>query len=243
MKKTGKNLKEFVKENKLFSIAIVITIIFVLCPLWLKLSILHNGVSWVLKALSDQGFKSSYIETTGAILGTFLAVTGAVWTQRMIDTKVENEKKRECALIIFYDFEFAFEELCSYIRSYRIKANPICINVLEDEKIEAFRECGKSFKIYIHNEWIENVAKISRYFSNAEIKTIYEMYGDLETVRKIYDKPLEQISKSELKLAFKSMEKYCTFEVELRRGARPETEKKEKVNIIMNKIKRVGGLD
>ena len=64
------------------------------------------AASWFLSPLGEYG--SSYIETLGAILGTFLAITGALWTQRKIDEVQDKKELRESALIVYYDFEFEF---------------------------------------------------------------------------------------------------------------------------------------
>lgn len=41
----------------------------------------------VLRPLKESEYNICYIETFGAILGTFLAIYGTLWTQRKIDER------------------------------------------------------------------------------------------------------------------------------------------------------------
>ena len=66
--------------NILFIIVSAISAAFILIPLVLRIEFVYKAVSWFISPLGEYG--SSYIETLGAILGTFLAITGALWTQK-----------------------------------------------------------------------------------------------------------------------------------------------------------------
>ena len=96
MKKESKNMiqendiKTFVVEKLLFFIMIATTVIVVTSPWWLRFSCFSNIVESFLKSLKTEGYKSSYIEMIGALLGTFLAITGALWTQHREEKRKEN---------------------------------------------------------------------------------------------------------------------------------------------------------
>ncbi len=53
-----------------------------------------------------------------------------------------------------------------------------------------------TIKIYIDSNWIANVAKLCNVLSADEIKQIYKIYGDLETVKEVFDRRDEDIDSS-----------------------------------------------
>lgn len=228
---------KFAIENPLFFISIVITIIFVSSPIWLNCSCLKNMISGFLMPLKEQGYKSSYIETLGAILGTFLAITGALWTQRKFNKETEEERKREHILIIYYDFYFVFHDIDKCMSSYMSQREKI-ENFLSDKKL--FRECISELEIYIHDEWIANVASVSKYFSNDDTKYIYEIYGELSTFKKILSKK-EDISDEELNATFKKMYKHIIPCMDLTNYA-ITVEFKGETKRIMELLKKVGDI-
>ena len=131
--------------NILFMVVSAISAVFILIPLILRIELIYRAVSWFLRPLDE--FGSSYIETLGAILGTFLAVTGALWTQRRID-KVKDEKDlRESALIVYYDFEFAFKDIIRFMMRYLSRQENIC-NTLND--FVEFRLQKEKAHIYLY---------------------------------------------------------------------------------------------
>ena len=73
---------------------IIVTVIFVTSPVLLKNEWIYKWISSLLSPLKQEGYKSSYIETIGALLGTFLAISGALWTQRRIDRKKRKEHSK-----------------------------------------------------------------------------------------------------------------------------------------------------
>lgn len=239
MKKYIQNIKIFVIENPLFFLSIVITTIFIICPLLLRNNWLVYIISEFLKPLREQGFKSSYVETLGAILGTFLAISGALWTQKRFDIKEENEKKREHILIVYYDFFFVFQDIYSCMNNYMNKRG-IIENFLSDEDL--FIDSVKYLKIYIHDEWISNVASIAKYFTDEEVKKIYEIYGELSTIKNMFEKDLDYITKREMENVFRIMHKHIIPCINLF-NADVTVELKEDTKKIMNLLGKVGGIN
>ena len=52
-------------------------------------------------------------------------------------------------------------------------------------------------KIYIDTSWISNVAGLCDVLSGEEIKQIYKIYGDLETIKSVFDKEDKDIKKKD----------------------------------------------
>ena len=193
----------FIKNNKLFFISIVITIIFIVAPLWLRIPCLRQLISFFLLPLKEQGFKSSYIETLGAFLGTFLAVTGALWTQKQVEEKADKESREKLErenrfriVTIYYDLKLAFEDLEEvYKMSLYVNLTP--------QKVpqEKFSDYCKTVNIYIDSDWIRNVSTLGDVFEAEFIEEIFVTYGKIDTLSKYlndYDNEFVQIKLTSL---------------------------------------------
>ena len=188
-----RKIKDAVVDKWLFVIMIIITFIFVISPYWLKWEVLENEVSYFLQPLKVEGYKSSYIEMLGALVGTFLAISGALWTQRRDEIKKEKQIIKEAAIIIYYDFKFAFEDIFKFENAYAC-IKPGTVNRYDD--LAYFIKYRKSINIYLDSNWFSNVAKLCGILSADEIKQIYKIYGDLETIKSIFKQKDEEIDLS-----------------------------------------------
>ena len=225
----------------LFMIVSAISAAFIFIPLILRIEFVYNAVSWFLSPLGEYG--SSYIETLGAILGTFLAVTGALWTQRKIDEVQDKKELRESALIVYYDFEFAFKDIIRFMLHYLLHQDTIC-NFLNDfEEFKSQKEKSHIY-IYIDDNWIHNVAKLSYVLSSDEIQCIYKLYGDLNTIRRAFNSPVNGITEDDAKSAYSVMYKdFCKIECSLTYQTPPEVTLKEDVQSILNKLRDLGKVE
>lgn len=93
------------KNNFLFGIAVIVAGIIVCTPLILQCDYMSSFISWMILPLKQQGYKSSYFEVIGALVGSFLAITGVVWIQRRIDENKEREDANYNARIIYNDLK------------------------------------------------------------------------------------------------------------------------------------------
>lgn len=176
----------FIKDNRLFSICIFIALLFFISPLLLRISWVESIVAYILLPLKEEGYKSSYIETIGAIFGTFFAITGALWTQRQVDLKNEDHIIKEAAVIVYYDFKFAFDDIFQFEHAYAC-IKPETNNEYDDLKY--FLLYKKYKKIYIDSNWICNVAKLCDVLTSEELKQVYKIYGDFETIKYVFERP------------------------------------------------------
>lgn len=227
-------------KNNLFVIVSIISGIFIISPLLLRIPFIYGICSWFLQPLGNSGYKSSYTETFGAILGTFLAVTGALWTQKKIDKAAEKKELKESALIVYYDFKFAFSDIITFMKSYLFSQEKV-ENIIED--FETYKKLRKKYYIYIDDDWIHNVAKLSSSLSSNEIQIIYKLYGDLNTIKKVFNTSINNISDDEEKLAYSKMfNEICNIEFELKNPICIEVSLKENIENIMEKLKVIGDI-
>lgn len=223
--------------NILFIVVSMMGGIFVVAPLLLRIPLLRNAFAWFLQPLKESGYKSSYIETFGAILGTFLAVAGTLWTQRKIDQAADKKQIKECALVIYYDFEFALKDMTSLMQSYLYSQRTVS-NVLLD--YSEFVKRQKRYRIYIDDDWIHNVARVSHELSSNEIQRIYKLYGDLCTIKNAFsaypEGIPEDVAKTVYSLIFHDL---CTIVTTLTQPMRSEVTIKEELESLLRRIKEI----
>jgi hypothetical protein len=160
-------------SNIMLIISIIFAMLILFSPIILKLDCLRNIIILFLSRMN--GIKSSYFEVIGALSGTFLAITAAAWTQRIINGETEKQRGKDNALIVYYDLYLGLNDLK---KLYISLSNNKFINY-------------KPNSMYFSSEWIKNVATIrealdlrSKKISNANkkvdlINDIYTLYGNL----------------------------------------------------------------
>ena len=223
--------------NKIWRWILIVICVFVAMPLLLRLSFIRFLVTWFLQPLDDVGYKSIYIETLGALLGTFLAVVGALWVQRKVDMTEEEKTERETALVVFYDFFFASNEIIKFMQEYHSCDLRMLTNVVLDW--ENYKKRKKKHQLYIDAAWIHNVAKLSNVLEPTEIQKIYELYGDLSTIQKTFDLLSNSVSKEEDQAAFSIMlKKFCCTTMSLDGSRSITVTLKPDVQEIIDKLKQ-----
>lgn len=80
------------RKHGAFTIMCLITILFIVMPLLLKGPVTNKLVAWILSGLKYQEYKSAYLGLVGGILGTWMAITGAIYTQCKFDWEKEQKK-------------------------------------------------------------------------------------------------------------------------------------------------------
>lgn len=92
-----RKLFDKLKEKKIstFSIMCVITLLFVILPLIMKIPIISDVIAWLMSALKYQEYKSAYLGLVGGLVGSWLAITGATYTQQKINEDADKRKSQE----------------------------------------------------------------------------------------------------------------------------------------------------
>ena len=72
---------------------LIITALFLLIPLLLKIPFVSCVVSWLMDGFKISDYKSAYLEVLGGIAGSWLAITGAIYTQRKFDDEKEKQSQ------------------------------------------------------------------------------------------------------------------------------------------------------
>lgn len=205
-----KKVGRFIKQNK---VIIVLLIISVMSPVILALArfsydrfIGHYDTNWF-------SFFGSYL---GGVFGGIATLIAVLYTIKSNvteqDRKEENEKQKEIkksALIVYYDFKFAFNNIADFLNLFSRK----CASeghkyptkyLYNKEDIELYKKCTIELnQFYLDDNWIHTVANLHdpALFGEGTIKKIYEIYGHLSNINKSIERPDDDIIRN----AFESM--------------------------------------
>lgn len=190
-KKNLPYLKEERKERWGFIFLLFITAMLVISPILMHIPLFSNFLSDFLSTLETQEYKGVYLEAISTLLGTFLAIYGALWTQRRIDSRDEIKKKRATLAVVYYDFEFIFDDLKNMFYD-KNESNTFCKSQITQETIIKNLVKQKTENLFIDEDWIKNVASLSDMFGEKALKMIFQMYGDINTIKMILDDIFKQ---------------------------------------------------
>lgn len=165
------------KGNNLFVLSIVSCILFVSMPYFLTFDTCANWLSDFLSELKIVEYKSTYIETIGSFLGSFLAITGALWLENRMKRDREKSDDSINARIAYYNLEIAFKQ----VRKILIDSNGHKRNIASVDKFKNFEKFHKliqDFAIFTDDDWMRNVASLPESCINAfEREHVYLLYN------------------------------------------------------------------
>lgn len=165
-------------QNLIILLTVVIFIFgIVVIPLLLHIPFIKHIVRMLLSFTRNENYISAYIEFLGAIIGSFIAICGALWVQNKVDSKSELENQRKYACIVYNDLDMAFKDIIKIFRDTKQKYNIQDIN--NDSQVILFCEEALGRKIYLSPNWISDVAQLNNVLSRVEIERIYKYYGIL----------------------------------------------------------------
>lgn len=173
------------RKSIIFIISFAFAGVFCMSPFIMRISFIKSAAAWFLAPLVESGYKSSYVETIGGIIGTVLAITGTLFLQGMIDKKADEEKRlkeendvRYRIIVIYYDLKLALQNI-SKIYNLLIAA----AFLVDKNKTEEFYNSASKIELYIDNNWIRNVASLHEVFDEKTLEKIFLIYGDISSIR------------------------------------------------------------
>lgn len=195
-----------------FIIICVIALLFILSPLVLRIPVVYDLVKWFLSAFKDNQYKNTYIGALGSIIGTFLAITGVIWTQKLIEKNSADNESQKNALIMYYDYKFALEGIIEIMKVIYPLAKS---NTLPDDEqiISKFRNLKKKRRIYINPNWRQLVTSLQETLSSDEIIDAQLLYYKLNMISISFNAPTSETSRKEDMNSYSIM--YSLIDLEL----------------------------
>ena len=164
-------------------IATAACVIFLAYPLLLsETGFAYEAADTYFSGLGDSDYKSSFLESIGGMLGTFLAITGALWTQHYFEQEQEHKEDIQNTTVIYYDFKFAFTEIKEKLedcaKDHSAIPEQITPNLITGRDLH---DKFTSYRIQIDSKWINNVAKLPYNYSSDESSISISSFSVIST--------------------------------------------------------------
>lgn len=167
-------------RRKVLALNLLIFIpILILFPLLMKCSVIKGFVLYLLSFTNNSHYKIAYIEFIGAMIGSLIAIYGALWVQRKSEAKHEINEQKKYARIIYNDLSFAFNDLLEIYRRAGVKS------ISGTDNVEGFCQKALGVRLYLSPSWISDVAQLGDIISEIDIQTIYKYYGKLIDIDRV----------------------------------------------------------
>lgn len=175
------------KWTRLLIISSSVAILFCISPLILQGPLFFSFADWLMSGIKYAEYKSSFLESIGGMLGTVLAIFGALWADNELNQKQRNEedKRKEeeqaqldavNARIVYYDFLFVFKQMHEKYDSASQKP--------ENDKLKEFYNSIMNHRILIDDQWIRTVSLLPEsIFPDDKRHHIYLIYDYISRIR------------------------------------------------------------
>lgn len=159
----------------LFIVVCVVALLFVFSPLLIRLPCVYDSIRWVLSGFINDEYKSTYIEMMGALLGALVAITGAIWTQKVLDKHKYKEQIVRDAHIVYSDFKCASDCILELMKDMYPVVNGN--SLVEDEFIiNYFHRIRKKYYICFEPDWKQLVVDLRYQLTMEEIQLAKKFY-------------------------------------------------------------------
>lgn len=161
-------MKRYSIYDNLFYSLIVIMVVIIISPLLIKCEYIKNMINFLIIDLHSM--KGAYLGMLGTLIGSCLAITGALWAQKRINAYNEFEAVKKSAKLIVFDLERTFKFIkLSYIS-------------------DCFGLDGVKWKIKLNEKWDENILSLSSYIKDSETDDLMKIYDDIYVLSNLIEK-------------------------------------------------------
>ena len=174
------------KSKRIIQVIIFVTLcvisgLLICSPLLIKISFVYTFVQSILQAFKSRDYKIVYIETIGSLIGTFLAITGALWTQRIVDTNNEQEKAKKIAAIIYYDLSVNIDNFKQILMEVypEVKLDGPTDDIKSKTK---FRNSYSKNRIYFIPNWRDLIIELQSSLSSKQTRELLIIYGKFSMI-------------------------------------------------------------
>lgn len=164
-----------------FVVACLLTGMFMALPLYVRVEPIRNVLTSFLSPLESVEYKTSYVETLGAFIGSFFAITGAIWTQNIFDKREKRKQISKNALMVYYDLQFALDNIAAIVQEVYPKVGKH-INPDDERAISIYRKAKQSHRIYIASDWKELILSLRDNLDDVSLSNIQRIYNTISSI-------------------------------------------------------------
>jgi len=160
-----------------------ITLILITPVVFNLVPVLRDVFRWYMRPLGS--LQSVFVSVLGASIGSFIAIMGAVWISNRNKKVQEQTDIGKNALIIYYDFLFAFQDLLPFLNEI-MKDEKTYFSFSQEDYKNLLNDNG--IQLHLTDDWIKIVAFIKN--SNSKdnlVASAYRIYGILRDIQGISD--------------------------------------------------------
>ena len=157
-------------DNMFYSLIAIMAII-ICSPLLIKFEYVRKLTNFIIVDLHSM--KGIYFGMLGTLIGSCLAITGALWAQKRINDNNEFESVKKLAKLIVFDLE----RMLKLIKSSYIS--------------NCFKLDWVNYKIKLNGKWDENILALSSYIKDIETEDLMKLYEDLYILSSFIEKLID----------------------------------------------------
>ena len=157
----------------IFYIVLLLNLLFIMIPVIIKVPFVNSFVSWYLKDIGNM--QGDFMTSIATILGTLLAVSGAIWAQRYFDSQKERKLIKVILSQLFTEFEDINDragECYNYINK-----------VAKRDSIPAEALDNKEFRLSEHND-LKSLVQFNKSSWDKYKSDIILLFNDKEFIGK-----------------------------------------------------------
>lgn len=184
-------LKHHINIDRIFFIAVILSLLFLLLPVILKCSLFKLIATGFVSSLEHEAYKGEFLSAVGGLLGGFLAVISAIWIQKNSEEKQQDALVKKHATIAYNDFVYFYIENTEFFNAVKSFCEDELINCFKNNSkaqaqtiypnykyIDAYTTlCTQPHMISINPNWITDVAELTAVLSHENIQQLYSFYG------------------------------------------------------------------
>lgn len=192
--------------DKLFSGICLICLCYIAFPKLLESEWFYNLVDRIFSGLKYSVYKSAFAENFGALLGSAIAIIGALWTQNHFNEEEKKQSEIRDMRAVYYDLKYAVNETHQIIQNIvnasglESAPTPECYSkTIHDHLIfsaqfdgipigiSTFKADIHAYRILMAEDWIKIVSALPDTFEEEEREHIYYIYGQINHINKAID--------------------------------------------------------
>lgn len=196
--KRGKRAKETTHGAKivigvLFGFCLFAALLLAFSPLLLRWSLFRSAVASFLRPFGELAYKNAYISMMSSLLGSAIAITGAIWTQRVLrkfddekKRKEEEEKVRAEADLILYELRTPLNNIKTILQSV--------LPIVNSNKLPAYGDALVKFSRYVQaspiicdEEIRSSILRIRGKLSNDTTKSLLDIQQKIQKIAILTD--------------------------------------------------------